>query len=171
AGWRVFPPRPTARCRAPTSPCRRRRRGHTSCEISTVAPDRLDGGRVLSLHARDDDLIDECRDRLQAGPEVKQIAHAGDAAGGLDIDDENAAIRPERVPLDPARVRPGHAQHSDAHVADGHVGHQAASRLWLDYSACDQRPIRRAPQRLDPARALISYGATSKRPPDNGGEG
>ena len=94
-------------------------------EIPEVLPDRLDGGRVLALHARDDHLLDEGRDRLQAGAEVKQVAHAGDAARGLDIDDENAAVRPERVALDPLRVGPGHAQDRHAHVADGHVGNWA----------------------------------------------
>ena len=91
-------------------------------EIPEVLPDRFDGGRVLALHARDDHLLDEGRDRLEAGPKVKQVAHAGDAAGRFDIDDEDAAIRPECVALDPLRVGPGHAQDRHAHVADGHVG-------------------------------------------------
>ena len=91
-------------------------------EIPQIAPDRLDGGRVLADDARDHALVEEGRDGFEAGAEVKQIAHAGDAAGGLDIDDENAAIGPERMALDPFGIGPGHAQDRHAHVADGHVG-------------------------------------------------
>jgi hypothetical protein len=40
---------------------------------------------------RDDALLETGRDRLHPGAQHEQVAHAGDAAGGLDVDDQEVA--------------------------------------------------------------------------------
>src|SRR5262249_58229721 len=61
-------------------------------------------------------------DRLYAGAEQEQIAHAGDAARRLDLADQDVALRAQGIALEPGIVGPGHAQLCHADVANGHVG-------------------------------------------------
>ena len=122
AGRRACRPHPTARCRSPTSPCGDaaaaigHREVQRSFQIASTAVASLPFTRGM-MHSSRKVAID-----FMPGRNSEQIAHAGDAAGGLDVDDEDVARRPERMALEPRIVGPGHAQHRHAHVADGHVG-------------------------------------------------
>ena len=118
---------------------RHRHRGDAAAAIGhrrrpQIAPDRLDRGGVLALHARDDALVETGRDRLHAGAEHEQITHAGDATGGFDLANENVARRAQRMALEPGVVGPGQAQHRHAHVANRHIGaggsHRAFPLSW-----------------------------------------
>ena len=61
--------------------------------------------------------------RAHAEPEQQQIAHADNAAAGLDLEHQNIAGVAEGVALQPWRLRPGYLQHPGADADDGHVGH------------------------------------------------
>ena len=84
------PPRPPVMRRAPE-----------------VAPDRLDLGRVAADDARDDALR-RCRRRWCACPAGSriQVAHARDAAGGLDLQHQESRAAPSAWPASHGIVRP-----------------------------------------------------------------
>ena len=91
--------------------------------LPEIVPDALDRGGVLADHVRQDGLLQRRDDGLQARPEREQVAHADDAALGLDLEHQEIARVAEGVALEPRRVRPRHAQHGGADGLDGHVGH------------------------------------------------
>src|ERR1051326_1621793 len=70
-----------------------------------VTPDRLDCGRVLADHARNECVFQARRDGPRGRRERMQIPHADDVALGLDLEDEQVAHGAERVPFEPWAAR------------------------------------------------------------------
>ena len=91
--------------------------------LPQILPDRLDRAGILADDARDDHFVEAGDDGSDTRPEQEQIAHAGDAAFGLDIDHQKVAGVAEGMALEPRRLRPRHAQHGGADGRDGHVAH------------------------------------------------
>ena len=98
--------------------------------LPDVLPDAFDRGRVLADHARDDGFLERGVDGAQPRPEREQVAHADDAALGLDLEHQQIARVAEGVALEPRRLGPRHAQDRRADGGDGHVGHGKVT--WLD---------------------------------------
>ncbi len=92
-----------------------------------LAPDRLDRGGVAPLEQRHHRLLEAHRDGAQRRRQHVEIAHAGDAACGLDLDHQDVARRRHLGLGEMRRVDPGHAERRHAHVCYRHVGHRPSS--------------------------------------------
>ena len=90
-----------------------------------VVPDGLDRGRILADDARNDRLLQRRCDGAQARPEGEEIAHADNAGLRLHFEHKETAGIPERMTLEPRRIRPRHPQERGANGRNGHV-HEGA---------------------------------------------
>ncbi len=89
-----------------------------------VAPDRLDGGRVLAEHARRQRLVDAGGDGAQhRGGQQVEVAHADDPACRLHFQHQQIAMGGKLAGGEHRVVGPRHPGEGHAQLADGHVGH------------------------------------------------
>ena len=95
-----------------------------------IRPDRFHRRRVLAQHARDNHFPQMRRNGAHARRKWVQVAHAGDAAGGFYLHQQDFALHvPERAARQPGIVLPRDGQHRHPDVLDGHVGHRVSPLL------------------------------------------